>query len=62
MLDALCVYYSYLYGLRVYFGILGRSYYATFGTKISVFRGNAEHLFGYKMGKNDGFTKMSVES
>ena len=39
----------------------GRSY-ATFGTTIAVFRANSQGVFWVQNGKNDGFTKMSVES
>ena len=35
--------------------------YATFGTKIPVFGANSGYALG-KKSKNDGFTKMSVES
>ena len=38
----------------------GRSY-ATFGTKIPIFRANSGCLLGVQNCKNDGFTKMSVE-
>ena len=36
--------------------------YATFGTKILVFRAIIQGAFWVQNGKNDGFTKMSVES
>ena len=38
------------------------SAYATFGTRIPGFRANSGCLLGTQIGKNDGFTKMSVES